>query len=129
MRRVVRIPGRRSRWAIMGRYFFAWVAEGCSRVSGQELAEAAERLHADIARKAREKELEAWGQLKVFSPPKMGAQSEDIVDARWALTWKEVEGMITVEARFVAKGYQDPGLRNVDVDIAGCVSRLLSHCS
>ena len=33
----------------------------------------------------------------------------------------------TVGARLVAKGYQEPGPRNGDVDVAGCVSRRLPH--
>ena len=42
----------------------------------------------------------------------MDTQAKDIVDTRWVLTWKEVDGRKTVKARFVAKGYQDPDLRD-----------------
>ena len=42
------------------------------------------------------------------------------MDTRWALTWKEAEGEKTEKAPLVAKGYQDPELRDGDVDIAGC---------
>ena len=41
----------------------AWVAEECSRVLGQKLSEAEERVHADLARKAKERKLEAWEQF------------------------------------------------------------------
>ena len=37
------------------------------------------------------------------------------------LTRKEADGVKTDGARLVARGYQDPDLRNGNVDIAGCV--------
>ena len=43
-----------------------WVADECNRVLGQELTEAGEREHANLARKAKERELGAWGRFKVF---------------------------------------------------------------
>ena len=89
----------------------AWVAHECSRVSGQELTEEAERWHADPAREAKERKLVAWKQFKVLMPVKMDSQSKDVVDTRWALTWREAGGAKTVRARLVAKGYQDPELR------------------
>ena len=39
----------------------------------------------------------------------VSTQPEDLVNTRWALTWKEVEGEKTVGARLVAGGYQDSG--------------------
>ena len=57
----------------------------------------------------------------------MGAQYKEMVDTRWVLTWKEVDGLKTVEARLVARGCEDPDLRNGNVDIARCVSRRLSR--
>ena len=42
-----------------------WVAEERNRISQQELAEVEERVHADLAGKARGRELEAWEQLKM----------------------------------------------------------------
>ena len=89
--------------------------------------EAAERMHADLARRAKERKLEAWGQFNVSSPEKMGTQSKDMVDTRWVLTWKEVDGVKTAKARLLARGYQDPDLRNGAVDNEGCVSRRSSH--
>ena len=43
------------------------------------------------------------------------------------MTWKEADGGKTAKARLVVKGYQNPVLRDRDVDIAGCVSRRSSH--
>ena len=84
-------------------------------------------MHADLARKSKERELEEWEQLKVHSTVEMGGQSKDVVVTRWALTRKEAEGSTTVKARLVAEGYRGPDLRNGDVDIAGCVSRRSPH--
>ena len=64
----------------------AWVAGDCSRISGQALTEAEERNFADLVYKAKVRELEAWGQFKVSSPGKHGAESKDPVDTRWVLT-------------------------------------------
>ena len=77
--------------------------------------------------KAQGRELDAWGQPKVFSPVKMGSHPEDVADTRWLLTWKEVEGAKTVKARFAVKGFQGPDLRNGNADIAGFVSRRSSQ--
>ena len=57
---------------------------------------------------------------------KNGAQSINILDVRWVLTKKEADGVKTVKARLVARGYRDPDLHNGDMDIAGCVSRKCS---
>ena len=57
----------------------------------------------------------------------MGAQSEDLVDTRWVLTWNEVDGEKTVKARLAAMGYQGPHPRSDNVDIAWRVSRNSSH--
>ena len=73
------------------------------------------------------REFEIWEHFKVPSPKKIGAESTDLVDTRWVLTWKEVDGVKTAEARSVANRYQDPDLRMGNVDIAGCVSRRSSH--
>ena len=105
----------------------AWVVGKCNRVLGQELTEAEERAHAHLARKAQARELEAWGQFKVFSPVKMGAQSEEIVDTLWAPTCRGMDGMKTAKARLVAMVYQNPDLRNGNADIAGRVSRRSCH--
>ena len=104
-----------------------WVAEERDRILGQELTEAEERVRADLAQKAKVRELEAWGQYKVSPPGEMGAQSKDLADTLWVLTWKEVDGVKKVKARLVAKGYQDPDLREGNAELAGCLSRRSSH--
>ena len=60
----------------------ARVAEEPNRVLVKELTSAGERAHAALARKAQERELEPWGQFKVSSPVKLGAQSKVLVDTR-----------------------------------------------
>ena len=83
----------------------ALVAGERRRVSGQDLTEAEARLHADLLSKARGRELDVWEQLKVSSPVGMGAQAEEVMGARWALTWEEeAEGKKTARPRPVAKG-------------------------
>ena len=105
----------------------AWVAEERNRISGQELTEGEERAFSDLVKKAKERELEAWEQLRVFSPIQPGTQQENLVDTRWVLAWKEVDGVKTAKARLAAKGFQGPDLRMGNVDIAGCVSCRSSH--
>ena len=43
------------------------------------------------------------------------------------LIWKEVDGKKPAEERLFAKGYQDPDIRNGNVDVAGCVGRRSLH--
>ena len=50
-----------------------------------------------------------------------------MVDTRWVLARKEVDGAKTAKARLVAEGYQEPDLREGNVDGAGCVSHRSSH--
>ena len=69
-----------------GPAFPARVAEERNRVWAQELTEVEERVRAELARKAKGRELEAWGQVKISSPVESGTQSEEMVDTRWALT-------------------------------------------
>ena len=64
----------------------AWAAEERSRIPGQELPEVEERAHADLARMAKDRNLEASGQFKVSPPVKMGSQFEDLADTPWVLT-------------------------------------------
>ena len=84
-------------------------------------------MHADLVRGAKERELGAWKQFKVFSLVQMGAQIKDVVDTRWVLTWKEVEGKKTALACLVARGYQDPEIKDGSVDIAGCANERSLH--
>ena len=55
-----------------GPVFSAWVAGKRSLFLEQESAEAEERAYADLARKTKGRELEAWEQSKVCPPAKMG---------------------------------------------------------
>ena len=103
------------------------VSGECCPGLGQDLTEERERTRVDLVRKADEKGLDVWKHVKVFPPVKMGSQSKDVADTRWALTWGVVEGAKTVRARLVAKGDQGPDLRNGNLDIAGCVSRRWPH--
>ena len=105
----------------------AWIAEDPNRILGKELTESEARTFSDLAHEAKVRESEAWAHFWVFSLVQPGTQSRDLVDTRWALTWKEFEGEKTIKVRLVARGYQDPDLRMGNVDIAVCVSRRSSH--
>ena len=101
----------------------AWGAGGRDRVLGQELAGEEERAQTDLVTKAKERELDAWERLKVYSPVHVGTQAKDVVDTRWVLTWKEVGGKKTEKARLAAEGNQGPDLRDGSVRIARCANR------
>ena len=66
IRRLVRIPGASFAMDGGGPVLAASVAEECNRIFGQDLTEVEERAHANLARKATERALEAREQLKVF---------------------------------------------------------------
>ena len=89
-----------------GPVFSSRVAEECNRVSGQESTEEEERLHADLERTAKERELGFRKQFEVLPPANMAPQSKDVVEARWVLTSRNAGGTKTVTARLAAKGYQ-----------------------
>ena len=69
-------------------------------------------LHVDLA---------AWG---MFDACKVQKQ---IVQTRWVLTWEMAEGKKRVKASLVAKGFQDPDLKDGLVESPGCVSLSSSH--
>ena len=73
------------------------------------------------------KELETWGQFKGFAPVKIGAQSKDLADTQWVPTCKETDGAKPAKVRLVAKGCQDPALKDGNVDIAGFVGERSTH--
>ena len=100
-----------------GPVFSAWVAEECNRILEQELTEGEERTFSDLVKKAREKELEALGHFRVFSPILPGTQEEDL----------RIRGGETVKARLAVEGFQDPDLRMGNVVITGSVSLRPSH--
>ena len=58
-------PGASSVMDSGGPVLSAWVAEERDRIAGQESTEVGEGAHADLARMAKERELEAWEQFKV----------------------------------------------------------------
>ena len=66
-------------------------------------------------------------KFKVFSSVKESDISKAVIDSRWVLTWKMVDGIKKVKARLVAKGFQDPDLTEGLVDTSGCVSLRSSH--
>ena len=107
--------------------FTAWVAQICERPSGQELSVDEERRFAAEVDAAKTRELDAWGKFQVFSPVLSGKVTKDVVDTRWVLTWKDLEGKRTVKARLVARGFQDPDLVEGLVDASSCVSLRSSH--
>ena len=76
---------------------------------------------------AKTRELDSLGKFQVFSPIALGKVSKEVVDTRWVLTWKDVEGKRTVKARLVARGFQDPDLAAGLVDTSSCVSLRSSH--
>ena len=80
------------------------VAEERNRVLGQELTEVGDRAHADLLRMAKERKVDASKKLKVLPPVQMDAETTDVADRRWVLTWKEVGGKLTATERLVAKG-------------------------
>ena len=51
-------------------------------------------------------ELTRWHQLQAFErmPKKLAT---NLIDARWVLKWKEVNGKRTIQARLVARGFKD----------------------
>ena len=105
----------------------SWLADECNRGSSQELSMKDEEMHADLARKVKVKELDAWKQSQVFEPVQERGVPNARVRTRWALSWKMMEGTKNIKARLVAKGYQNLDLGGGIVDTSGCVSRRPSH--
>ena len=66
----------------------ARVAGERTRLSGQELTEVEEILHADLVRDAQAKRVSARTQFKVLKPLQEGSISKAEVNTRWVLTWK-----------------------------------------
>ena len=52
----------------------------------------------------------------------VGGNSKAVVNTRWALNRKMVDGAQTARARSATKGDQDPDLKAGSVDASGCVS-------
>ena len=59
------------------------------------------------------------GKVKVFTPSQEGTQGKSTAATRRALTWKSVNGKKNAAALLVAKAYQDPDLKDGNVEIRG----------
>ena len=66
-------------------------------------------------------------QVSGFLPGFSWEVGKEVVETRWVLTWKDLEGKRTVKARLVARGFQDPDLAAVLADTSSCVSLRSSH--
>ena len=80
----------------------ARVADERNRISGQELTPEEAELHADLVAAGKQREFAAWRKFDVFSPHEACKAKKQIVQTRWALTWKMVEGKKCAKARLVA---------------------------
>ena len=110
-----------------GSVLSASAAEERNRLLRQKLTALAERVRADLARKADVGEWDAWREFKVPEPVHMGAQNKDVADTRWMITWEGAEGKQTASVQLVAKGCQDPALKDGNVDIAGFAGGRSTH--
>ena len=100
----------------------ASIADQRDRTLGQELSLGDANRFSEEVGAARNPGLDAWCKFKVPSPVFWKNVAADIADARWVLTWKSAGGRRTVEARLVARGFQDPDLAAGLVDTTSCVS-------
>ena len=100
----------------------AWVADECNRILGQELPREAEEMRADLANEGKRRELAARDKFDVSSPLRACKVQTQIVQTRWVLTRKMVEGKKCVKARLVAEGFQHLDLKDGLVETSGCVS-------
>ena len=102
-------------------------ADVCNRFLRRELSPEDEKLYSKDAQAAKIRELDARSQFKVYSPIEPGKCDTAVVGTRWAFTWPMVDGVTTVKARLVARGFQDPGLKGGLVETSGTVSPRPSH--
>ena len=79
----------------------AWVADECDRILRQELTLEEAEVHANLATAGKQRELADWREFDVFSPHEACKAQKQIVQTRWVLTWKMVEGKKCVEAHLV----------------------------
>ena len=105
----------------------AWVAEGCNRVSGQELSGAEEKSHAAPAKAAEVEVMQPWGSFEVFELLEEQNLTKTVVNTRWVLTWKIMDGRKCVEARLVGKGYWGCDRQEGVADTSVCVGFRSSH--
>ena len=86
-----------------------------------------EAARADLARAAKKKGLEARKSPGGLSHAKKKSDSgKSAADTRWVLTRKMADGVGTVEARSLAKAFQDPDLGAGVVETSRFASPLLS---
>ena len=90
---------------------FAWATEERSRVLGQELAGGGGKLYEGLASAATELEHSARMKFGAFELVERGTVPKSVVDTRWELTLKMVEGKKNVRARLVAEGLSRRGTR------------------
>ena len=64
----------------------------------------------------------SWGRFKAVEPLREGVPSKAGVDFRWALTRRMLGGRTDVWARLVAKGFQDPDLKDGPAETAVCLN-------
>ena len=80
-------------------------ARAISAVCGQEWSEEQGAAHVNLVRATEGTELEAWKYFGVAQPLNKGELGEVAVDTQWVLTWKMLQGVKTVKARLVARGF------------------------
>ena len=85
------------------------------------------RFFSDEVSSAKQRELDAWAKFQVYSPVPEKKVNKSVVDTRWVLTWKDIDGCRAVKARLVARGFQDPDLAEGLVDTSSCVALRSSH--
>ena len=95
-----------------------------NRVLGQGFTEEEEKLHGGLSSAAMEREPNAWENFKALQPPRRRTPSKSVVDTRWALTRRMVDGEKDVKARLVAKSYQEPDPMVGSADTCGRSSHL-----
>ena len=105
----------------------AWVADECNRVSGRDFWMGEEETYADLARGAKVKELGARQSFGVLEPSQEQDVLKKVVQTRWVLAWKMMEGAKIINVRSASKGYQGPDLKEGVPDASGCVSLRSSH--
>ena len=67
-------------------------------------------MHAELVAAGMSRELAPCGTFDVSSRYEDGEVRKQIVQTRWVLTWKMVDGKKCVKARPVAEGAQAPDL-------------------
>ena len=86
-----------------------------------------EEQRAELVRATKIQELDSWKKFDVREPRRASHVSKQKVETRRVITWKTADGRKCVQARLVAKGDQDPDLREGSADTSGCASLRSSH--